>query len=397
MVAWLRTTPPLGRAPPLRTPEAQLIDCPLVLVAGNMGDATHAAAELSARGLHVVCPPLGPVSSCHDRACELFYALKGGRVDYGAAHSAAHGHRRFGAIAAAGLHPGWSAARPVLLLTHSQGGLAARALLRLLAAGGFEGHDTSAGWVRGVVAISAPFNGAPLIDHPGFGGVPLPTLRPARGTTATPQRDTLATQPSTKAPTAAASSRAAAGTRPLAPAGTAVTAPTVPTLPTAVRGSVAVRAYMPHAQLDSCRLDERGEATRPPLSAYMPHHFLFASPRPGQQPAGRQQPSSDSNDHDSSDARGHGDAQTAALPRRRLTPLSDRTALEGAAAASELEQPVGHRVVSVLITLGYVADILVGWCAPFRDCVWDWRVAQWGLTSSDLLPLLRWRHLLQVR
>lgn len=34
-----------------------------------------------------------------------------------------------------------------------------------------------AGWVRGVVCISAPFNGAPLLTHPHFGGVPMPALR----------------------------------------------------------------------------------------------------------------------------------------------------------------------------------------------------------------------------
>ena len=31
----------------------------------------------------VIFAPIGPVSSLHDRACELFYALRGGTVDYG--------------------------------------------------------------------------------------------------------------------------------------------------------------------------------------------------------------------------------------------------------------------------------------------------------------------------
>ena len=111
ILAWLGTVPPFGCASQLRPPPADLIDCPLVLISGNMGDATLAARSLSDCGMHVLCPPLGPVSSCHDRACELFYALKGGLVDFGAAHSAAHGHKRYGSRIERGVLPGWSADR----------------------------------------------------------------------------------------------------------------------------------------------------------------------------------------------------------------------------------------------------------------------------------------------
>ncbi len=38
-------------------------------------------------------PGVGPISSNHDQACELFYQLKGGDVRYGAEHSREHGHR----------------------------------------------------------------------------------------------------------------------------------------------------------------------------------------------------------------------------------------------------------------------------------------------------------------
>lgn len=34
----------------------------------------------------------GPVSSMHDRACELYYTIKGGTVDYGEEHAKQHGH-----------------------------------------------------------------------------------------------------------------------------------------------------------------------------------------------------------------------------------------------------------------------------------------------------------------
>ena len=33
-----------------------------------------------------------PAASAHDRACEIFYQLKGGRVDYGHEHSECYNH-----------------------------------------------------------------------------------------------------------------------------------------------------------------------------------------------------------------------------------------------------------------------------------------------------------------
>uniref|UniRef100_A0A7S3BVF3 Lipase-like C-terminal domain-containing protein n=1 Tax=Haptolina ericina TaxID=156174 RepID=A0A7S3BVF3_9EUKA len=162
------------REAPLIPPHDPRIDCPLILIAGNMGDATRAASQLSAQGVCALAPPLGPVSSCHDKACELFYALKGGVVDFGASHSAAHHHLRYFGSATSGLLPEWSASCPVILISHSQGASTARMLVRLLQQQAFEGHDTSASWVRGMVCISAPFNGAALLTSP-FGGVPPPT------------------------------------------------------------------------------------------------------------------------------------------------------------------------------------------------------------------------------
>lgn len=38
----------------------------------------------------------GPLASNWDRACELYAYLKGGTVDYGQTHAAAHGHERYG-------------------------------------------------------------------------------------------------------------------------------------------------------------------------------------------------------------------------------------------------------------------------------------------------------------
>ncbi|PWN90454.1 alpha/beta-hydrolase [Acaromyces ingoldii] len=104
----------------------------------------------------VVFAPIGPVSSIHDRACELFYGLQGGRVDYGEAHSRAHGHGRYGKTFGKPLLPGWGndfalrsgddsssssagqARRGAHFMGHSLGGLTIVKLYELLSAGFFD-------------------------------------------------------------------------------------------------------------------------------------------------------------------------------------------------------------------------------------------------------------------
>ena len=105
-----------------------------------------------------ICVTPGPISSHHDRAVDIFYALKGGRADYGEAHSRAYDHARFGRTHVAA-YPKWDARHPVHLLGHSIGGMTARMLQRLLADGAFDGHVTSADWVISVTALSSPLNG----------------------------------------------------------------------------------------------------------------------------------------------------------------------------------------------------------------------------------------------
>ena len=51
---------------------------------------------LNDQGIEAYAPAVGPLSSAWDRACELYAQLVGGTVDYGEAHSKAHGHDRFG-------------------------------------------------------------------------------------------------------------------------------------------------------------------------------------------------------------------------------------------------------------------------------------------------------------
>lgn len=165
-LAWCQVNPP-----PPPTPTA--LDCPVVLIPGNMGNVAGTAKTLRMQGIWAIDAHLGPVSSCHDRACELFYALVGGRVDYGSRHSAQHGHARFGRAACDAQHPEWSDKQPVLLLCHSQGAATALALLELLDTN-FFGQTTSAAWVRGICTIASPLAGVSWVHSLPLAGVPPP-------------------------------------------------------------------------------------------------------------------------------------------------------------------------------------------------------------------------------
>jgi hypothetical protein len=186
---------------------------PVVLIGGFLapagrhelywGDsaADSQAATTTTSGRRVIPVSISPVGSVHDRACEIFYALKGGggRVDFGAGHASEHGHSRYGAaVAAKGLYPAWGRDHPIDLVGHSLGGQTARYLQHLLAGGDFfsvgagqllptsEGnseeddtstqhqqqqqqqqhqqpHCTSSAWVRSVTTLSSPLNGTSVV------------------------------------------------------------------------------------------------------------------------------------------------------------------------------------------------------------------------------------------
>jgi len=143
---------------------------------GGFGDIE---GDLNAQGYRVMTAVVGPVSSNWDRACELFAYIRGGRVDYGAAHSDTHGHARFGR-SFPGLYPEWGerdsagAVQKVHLLAHSMGGQTVRVLVQLLETGSSSeltaggetsmlfqgGHD----WVRSVTTLSTPHDGTSLAD-----------------------------------------------------------------------------------------------------------------------------------------------------------------------------------------------------------------------------------------
>ncbi|MBF0546052.1 MAG: lipase [Candidatus Riflebacteria bacterium] len=149
-------------------------DCPIVLVHGFLGwgrdemagylywggNALDIEKHLAKKGFQVFTASVGPISSVHDRACELFWQLKGGCVDYGAEHAKKFGHKRFGRKYSAML-PQWDEAHPIHMIGHSMGGQTIRYLAELLAQDFFN-QGTNERWILSVSTISTPHNGTTL-------------------------------------------------------------------------------------------------------------------------------------------------------------------------------------------------------------------------------------------
>ncbi|CAL5079853.1 unnamed protein product [Urochloa decumbens] len=153
---------------------------PIVLVHGIFGFGKGRLGGLSyfagaeEKDAHVLVPDLGALTSVHDRARELFYYLKGGRVDYGESHSAEHNHARaehnharYGRTYARGHYPCWSSAHPAHFVGHSAGAQVIRLLHQMLHDGAFQGHETddeghvtSERWVLSVTSLSGALNGS---------------------------------------------------------------------------------------------------------------------------------------------------------------------------------------------------------------------------------------------
>jgi len=136
-------------------------------------------------GFEVYAPTVSPAGSAWSRAAELFAQLTGTQVDYGIAHSEAHGTERFGVAHDTPLFEGWGqydengSLRRVNLLGHSFGGNTIRMLAALLqdgcaneqAAAREAGEEVSplfaggkSDWVFSITTIASPHNGVSLLS-----------------------------------------------------------------------------------------------------------------------------------------------------------------------------------------------------------------------------------------
>ncbi|CAM0879907.1 unnamed protein product [Alopecurus aequalis] len=139
---------------------------PIVLVHGIFGFGKGRLGGLSyfagaeKKDDRVLVPDLGSLTSVHDRARELFYYLKGGRVDYGEEHSRMYGHSRFARAYTRGHYPMWDEEHPAHFVGHSAGAQVIRLLQQMLHDKAFERHeDTSENWVLSVTSLSGALNG----------------------------------------------------------------------------------------------------------------------------------------------------------------------------------------------------------------------------------------------
>jgi pimeloyl-ACP methyl ester carboxylesterase len=110
---------------------------------------------------------VGPLTSNHDRACEAFYQLFGGRVDYGEQHSGQAGHERYGPTHHTPLHSNWNASNPVHLVGHSFGATTALELYQLLCVD-FFGVGSDYRWVKSIVSIAGPLTGSTMTHMVGI-------------------------------------------------------------------------------------------------------------------------------------------------------------------------------------------------------------------------------------
>lgn len=136
------------------------------------GKTQDIIGDLSNKGYPSMEAVVSPFGSNWDRSIELYYYIKGGTVDYGAAHARKHGHARYGRTFP-GIYPQWDEINKVHLIGHSQGGQTSRLLETLLRKGdqeerayalenGEELPEIFAGgksWVCSITTLATPHNG----------------------------------------------------------------------------------------------------------------------------------------------------------------------------------------------------------------------------------------------
>ncbi|AVO67890.1 lipase [Staphylococcus aureus] len=101
------------------------------------GNKFKVIEELRKQGYNVHQASVSAFGSNYDRAVELYYYIKGGRVDYGAAHAAKYGHERYGKTYK-GIMPNWEPGKKVHLVGHSMGGQTIRLMEEFLRNGNKE-------------------------------------------------------------------------------------------------------------------------------------------------------------------------------------------------------------------------------------------------------------------
>ena len=137
--------------------------------------------NLTNEGYNVHEANIGAFSSNYDRAVELYYYVKGGRVDYGAAHAAKYGHHRYGRTYK-GIMRNWEPGKKIHFIGHSMGGQTIRQMEEFLRNGNQEeieyqrqhggtisdlftgGKDNM---VASITTLGTPHNGTPAADKIG--------------------------------------------------------------------------------------------------------------------------------------------------------------------------------------------------------------------------------------
>ena len=134
---------------------------------------------MDGKGYNMIPATVSPFSSNWDRAAELYAYLKGGTVDYGAAHAKEHGHNRFGKTFA-GAYPNWDEKNAVHLIGHSMGGNTIRTITDLLLDGSaseiaYAQANPEVGisplftggkdWVHSVTTLATPNSGTTYADN----------------------------------------------------------------------------------------------------------------------------------------------------------------------------------------------------------------------------------------
>lgn len=111
---------------------------PVVLVPGIIGSfAPGAKRTIEGLGTECFTPSFCLLSGVWNRACELYAQIKGGVVDYGAAHSNAFGTERYG-NSYEGFYPEWGEkdkngkTKKITIIAHGYGATVARLLAHLM-------------------------------------------------------------------------------------------------------------------------------------------------------------------------------------------------------------------------------------------------------------------------